>query len=93
MLTVDNVKERQRIGDTIRKARKENKINQTQLGELLGVGVQVISDYEKGKVKVIPFEKRVKLAEILNIDLDELLYFSEKIACIFEKPMIKYSGV
>ena len=51
MLTVDNVKERQRIGDTIRKARKENKINQTQLGELLGVGVQVISDYEKGKVK------------------------------------------
>ena len=84
MLTVDNVKERQRIGDTIRKARKENKINQTQLGELLGVGVQVISDYEKGKVKVSPFEKRVKLAEILNIDLDELLYFAEKIASVDE---------
>lgn len=78
MLTVENLEERQQIGETIRKARKKNKINQTQLGAEIGVGVQVISDYEKGKVKVIPFEKRVKLASILDIPLAALLYEDEK---------------
>lgn len=84
MLIVDNLKERQRIGDTICQARKNKKITQTQLGAEIGVGKVAIANYESGKIKVIPFEKRVKLAEILNIDLDELLYFSEKIASVDE---------
>lgn len=78
MLTVENLEERQQIGEAIRKARKKNKINQTQLGKWLGVGVQVISDYEKGKVKVIPFERRVKLSSILDIPIEDLLYEDEK---------------
>ena len=81
---MDNLKERQRIGDTICQARKNKKITQTQLGAEIGVGKVAIANYESGKIKVIPFEKRVKLAEILNIDLDELLYFSEKIASVGE---------
>lgn len=84
MLIVDNLKERQRIGDTICRARKNKKITQTQLGAEIGVGKVAIANYESGKIKVIPFEKRVKLAEILNIDLDELLYFAEKIASVDE---------
>lgn len=84
MLAVDNLEERQRIGDTIRQVRKNKKITQTQLGAEIGVGKVAIANYESGKIKVIPFEKRVKLAEILNIDLDELLYFSEKIASVDE---------
>mgnify|MGYP002102874138 FL=1 len=81
---MDNLEERQRIGDTIRQVRKNKKITQTQLGAEIGVGKVAIANYESGKIKVIPFEKRVKLAEILNIDLDELLYFSEKIASVDE---------
>ena len=81
---MDNLKERQRIGDTICQARKNKKITQTQLGAEIGVGKVAIANYESGKIKVIPFEKRVKLAEILNIDLDELLYFSEKTASVDE---------
>lgn len=81
---MDNLKERQRIGDTICQARKNKKITQTQLGAEIGVGKVAIANYESGKIKVIPFEKRVKLAEILNIDLDELLYFSEKITSVDE---------
>jgi transcriptional regulator with XRE-family HTH domain len=84
VLAVDNLEERQRIGDTIRQVRKNKKITQTQLGAEIGVGKVAIANYESGKIKVIPFEKRVKLAEILNIDLDELLYFSEKIASVDE---------
>lgn len=99
MLIVDNLKERQRIGDTICQARKNKKITQTQLGAEIGVGKVAIANYESGKIKVIPFEKRVKLAEILNIDLDELLYFSEKIASVDEsfkrdvKKFIKHNPV
>ena len=79
MLIVDNVEERQRIGDTIRQARKNKKITQTQLGAEIGVGVQVISDYEKGKVKTIPLERRVKLSSVLEIAFSKLLYGGENI--------------
>lgn len=76
---MDNAEERQRIGDTIRQARKNKKITQTQLGAEIGVGVQVISDYEKGKVKTIPLERRVKLSSVLGIAFSKLLYGGENI--------------
>lgn len=74
---MDNLEERQRIGDTIRTARKENKVTQTQLGVEIGVGKVAIANYESGKIKVIPFEKRVKLARLLDIPLAALLYADE----------------
>lgn len=70
--------QQQEIGERIRQHRKEKKLNQTQLGELLGIGTKAVSDYEKGNIKVIPFEKRVKLASILDIPLTALLYEDEK---------------
>ena len=70
------------IGEVIKKARKNKKITQTQLGELLGIGTKAVSDYEKEKIKVIPFEKRAKLSSVLNIPVSELLYDNEKMACI-----------
>lgn len=78
MLTVENLEERQRIGDTIRQARKNKKITQKYLSESLKIRQDVISDYENGKIKVIPFEKRVKLASLLDIPLTALLYEDEK---------------
>lgn len=74
---MDNLEERQRIGDTIRTARKENKVTQTQLGIEIGVGKVAIANYESGKIKVIPFEKRVKLARLLDIPVAALLYADE----------------
>lgn len=86
---MENLKERQRIGDTIRKARKENKITQKDLSDALKIRQDVISDYENGKIKVIPFEKRVKLADILNIPLSDLLY-SDEIESFKEELGINY---
>lgn len=76
---MENAEERQRIGEIIRQARKNKKITQTQLGAEIGVGVQVISDYEKGKVKNIPLERRVKLSSVLDIEFSRLLYRTENI--------------
>lgn len=78
MLTVENLEERQRIGEVIRQARKNKKITQTQLGAEIGIGKVAVANYESGKIKVIPFEKRVKLANILDIPLVALLYEDEK---------------
>lgn len=69
--------EQQRIGELIRTKRKENDITQEELGQKLGIGKVAVLSYEKGKVKVIPYEKRVKLSKILNISMDELLYAFE----------------
>lgn len=70
------------IGEVIKKARKNKKITQTQLGAEIGVGKVAIANYESGKIKVIPFEKRVKMSSVLNIPVSELLYDNEKMACI-----------
>lgn len=69
--------EQQRIGEIIKKARESAALSQGKLATLLGVQNPVIYKYENGKIKVIPFEKRVKLAEILNIPLSDLLYSDE----------------
>ena len=70
------------IGEVIKKARKNKKLTQLQVGKFLAIGKDVISDYENGKVKVIPFEKRMKMSSVLNIPVSELLYDNEKMACI-----------
>lgn len=74
--------EKEQIGEVIKKARKNKKITQTQLGAAIGVGKAAIANYQSGKIKVIPFEKRVKMSSVLNIPVSELLYDNEKMACI-----------
>lgn len=74
--------EKEQIGEVIKKARKNKKITQTQLGAAIGIGKVAVANYESGKIKVIPFEKRAKLSCVLNIPVSELLYDNEKMACI-----------
>lgn len=70
------------IGERIRQHRKNKKITQTQLGAGIGVDKVTIANYESGKIKVIPFEKRAQMSSVLNIPVSELLYDNEKMACI-----------
>lgn len=75
---MENLSEREKIGQLIRLQRKNKKLTQAQVGKFLAIGKDVISDYENGKVKVIPFEKRVQLSILLDIDAKDLLYEQEK---------------
>lgn len=74
---MSTLEEKQLIGQKIHTARKNKKITQLQLGKMLSVTKKAISDYELAKINVIPFEKRVKLASILDIPLTALLYEDE----------------
>ena len=82
--------EQQRIGKIIKEARENAALSQGKLAELLGVQNPVIYKYEKGKIKVIPFEKRVKLADILDVPLADLLYSDERINALKEELGINY---
>lgn len=70
------------IGEVIRQARKDKGKTQSQLGAALFVGKITVADYESGKIKVIPFEKRAKISSVLNIPVSKLLYDNEELACI-----------
>lgn len=69
--------EQQKIGELIHAKRKKLKITLKELGEHISVGQTAIYHYEKGDTKVIPFEKRAKLAAILDIPISKLLYNNE----------------
>jgi len=64
----------QEIGRRISEIRKTLDINQTQFGEMLGIGKTTVSKYEKGGTKRgIPTEDLVKIAKIGNKSLDWLV--------------------
>ncbi|MEK5282578.1 MULTISPECIES: helix-turn-helix domain-containing protein [Paenibacillus] len=59
-------------GDRIRNLRKRNNLKQRQLGDLIGVSPQVISNWERG-YSPPDNENIAKLAEALNTSTDYLL--------------------
>ena len=76
---------REEIGEMIKGARKGRKITQEDLGKQIGVTKDTISCYENGKVKVIPLEKRLALADILDLDITRLWYSNEDMKSAIDK--------
>ncbi|MHB1645874.1 MAG: transcriptional regulator [Candidatus Acididesulfobacter diazotrophicus] len=57
------------FGELIRKARKVQGMNQSELAGASGTGVRFIVDLEKGK-PTVEFEKAILVAAMLGIKLD-----------------------
>ena len=62
------------IGSKIKQKRKELKISQEKLGEMIGVDYHLIQRYEKG-INKIPFDKLIEISKYLNTQLE---YFYAK---------------
>jgi transcriptional regulator with XRE-family HTH domain len=60
------------IGERLARLRKERGVSQIEMAERLGVSQPVISEYERGTVR-LHGELIVKLAGILRVSADELL--------------------
>ena len=69
--------EQQEIGALICAKRKEKHWTQAQLAAKLNLTRDAIFAYEKGKVKVIPFDKRLELSALLDVPFIELCYSNE----------------
>ena len=57
------------IGSKIKQKRKELKISQEKLGEMIGVDYHLIQRYEKG-INKIPLDKLIEISKCLNTQLE-----------------------
>ncbi len=64
-------------GKRIRQIRLQNKLTQSELAELVDLSVSYISHIENGK-KTASFLSLIKIADELNVTIDELLYGIQK---------------
>lgn len=58
-------------GENIKKYRKEKKITQKQLAELIDKNIRTIQKYESGEIEV-PLENALKISEILQIPVKDI---------------------
>ena len=69
------------FGEFIRKLRKQEGLNQTQLAAMIGLDMSAISKIENSKIK-LKEDLLPKLAEIFSLDINLIMekYFSDKFA-------------
>jgi transcriptional regulator with XRE-family HTH domain len=69
----------EKLGETIRRLRKDNKLTQAQLAEAIGVDESYISKIETGRLSYTPSEDTLRLlAQVLKADSLELLSLAQK---------------
>ena len=77
------------IGQRLARVRKEKGITQVELAERTGLIQVIVSDYERGKLR-LPAEMAVRFAEALGVTTDELLRPARKaLAPASKKPSLK----
>lgn len=70
--------EQEELGITLFHKRKKLGLLQGEVAAMINVEKPTISSYECGVVKNISLRTRVKLAQALDLSLEEILYDSEK---------------
>lgn len=70
--------EQEELGLTLFHKRKKLSLLQGDVAEMVGVEKPTISSYECGVVKNIALSTRIKLAQALDLSLEEILCESEK---------------
>lgn len=78
-----------RIGDMIRKYRKEKGLTQQQLGDLCGIADSNIRKYESGKQNP-RIETLQRIANALGVDIYDLMVFDENYSKSEKMRMAKY---
>jgi transcriptional regulator with XRE-family HTH domain len=62
-----------RIGERLMLARWRRNLTQEQLSKISGVTQRVISEVERGKREGVAFATIIRLAEVLEVSLDDLI--------------------
>ncbi len=60
----------------LQEVRKNKKVSQQELADMLNISRQAISKYERG-VKTPSLERAVEIAQALEVTLDELIVFKQ----------------
>jgi transcriptional regulator with XRE-family HTH domain len=67
---------RQKFGKRLRQIRRYRDLTQEQLAEQVGVSVDFIGNLERGE-SAASFDTLEKLAEVLEVEVDELFRFAD----------------
>jgi transcriptional regulator with XRE-family HTH domain len=69
--------QKETLGLRLAQVRKEHGLTQVELAERTGLIQVVVSDYERGRLR-LPADMAVRFAEVLGVTVDELLQPSKK---------------
>jgi transcriptional regulator with XRE-family HTH domain len=81
------------FGELLKALRKEKKVTQRRLAELVGIDFTYISKIESGAMDPPAEDKIVKIAEILGEDPDKLVIAAKKIPSDFHKMITENKDV
>lgn len=81
------------FGALLRALRKEKKVTQRKLAEMVGIDFTYISKIESGAMDPPAEDKIVKMAEVLGEDPDKLVIAAKKIPSDFHKVIIEHKDV
>ena len=81
------------FGELLRNLRKEKKVTQRRLAELVGIDFTYISKIENGSMDPPAEDKIVRIAEVLDVDPDDLILAAKKVPSRFQKLIVENSNV
>ncbi|MFZ3577857.1 helix-turn-helix domain-containing protein [Virgibacillus sp. DJP39] len=81
------------FGDLLRSLRKEKKITQRKLAELIGIDFTYISKIENGSMEPPAENKIIKMAEVFETDKDKLLLAAKKVPNDFKRLITENENV
>ncbi|WP_042198102.1 helix-turn-helix domain-containing protein [Paenibacillus camerounensis] len=81
------------FGELLKELRKEHRISQRKLADMVGIDFTYISKIESGTMVPPAEDKIIKIAEIFNVDSDKLLIAANKIPADFQKVITEIEDV
>jgi transcriptional regulator with XRE-family HTH domain len=81
------------FGQLLKDLRKEHKITQRKLADLIGIDFTYISKIENGSMEPPAEDKIIKMAEVFNKDANELLIAAKKVPTDFHKVITENKNV
>lgn len=81
------------FGIYLKQLRKDKKISQRALADLIGIDFTYLSKIESGVMPPPAEERIIKIAEVLKIDPDELLIIARKVPSDFNNIILQDKNV
>ncbi|MFB9279388.1 helix-turn-helix domain-containing protein [Cohnella cellulosilytica] len=81
------------FGDLLKSLRKDYKISQRKLAELVGIDFTYISKIESGAMDPPAEDKIIKMAEVFQVNPDQLLISAKKVPSELQKIITEHQDV
>ncbi|GAA3405829.1 helix-turn-helix domain-containing protein [Paenibacillus hodogayensis] len=81
------------FGELLRSLRKQHKITQRQLAALVGIDFTYISKIESGTMDPPAEDKIIRIAEVLQVEPEQLILKAKKVPATFHKLITENSDV